>query len=354
MRVIEQGAGLSQRKLAYDRSDSSIGWVIQGPLKSAYRRQWPALTPRGERCLTSEGWVYLVEAGLLEQLKRFRSTASRVVVVTDEEHVGHLAEHLKTLGVALLQLRFEDGIQNIEKQLLGVHAGIDFLEREGCRYILKSRTDQVIDAESVIADYRNCRALGLRADSVLVAHSRSPFNVADVFVFGRTEAMRYFWGSGCSPSQLLIPDLNGTTIHVYLPASLLVNLRPEYRSDILEAVEAIISDRDLDPSAVALWECLARSHIGIARRSVGAHYRWRGQPALVLGHDFNRQWLGWSCGLRAGVTVPSHSRAEARARMQLVRWLGTALVMRAAGGCRRRRWLRTLRECVVRFDSWRA
>ncbi len=157
---------------------------------------------------------------LLIYMKTFLSNNANVVIILstwNTENAGQIAK-IKKLGVdVVLSAPVAGGAANINKQVITTKNGLQRAKELGCKYVLKTRTDQRLYAPNIIEFLFNVsRQFPLDTDVTelkerLIALSFNSFKnrlygVSDMFLFGRIEDVMRYWDI---PEDAYTPDTNG-------------------------------------------------------------------------------------------------------------------------------------------------
>lgn len=144
---------------------------------------------------------------LLIYLKTFLSNNANVVVILstwENENTDQIAR-IKDLGIEIvLSEPVEGGVANINKQIVTTKNGLQRAEELGCKYVLKTRTDQRLYAPNILEFLFNISTqFPLDKDikeqkERLIALSFNTFKnrlygVSDMFLFGRIEDVSKYW-----------------------------------------------------------------------------------------------------------------------------------------------------------------
>lgn len=144
---------------------------------------------------------------LLIYMKTFLSNNANVVLILstwENENADQLAR-IKELGIeVVLSKPVDGGVANINKQVVTTKKGLEKAKELGCKYVLKTRTDQRFYAPNIIEFLFNISKQFPLAPDIkkikerLIALSFNSFKnrlygVSDMFLFGRIEDVMQYW-----------------------------------------------------------------------------------------------------------------------------------------------------------------
>jgi len=166
----------------YPDQTRNIGIVIQGPVGS------------------SADFLY----GTLDRYRHMWPFANVVVSTWDDES-PEVLRNLERMGVSTI-LSQDPGLSgglNLNRQIVSTRAGVDFLRRQGCAYVLKTRTDCRIYNERTLGAlvsllWRFPVAGSGSQQQRIIGSSLNTFlfrlyGLSDIFLFGAIEDMSTFW-----------------------------------------------------------------------------------------------------------------------------------------------------------------
>ncbi len=144
---------------------------------------------------------------LLIYLKTFLSNNANVIIIlsTWENENPSLLARIKELGIeVVLSEPVEGGVANLNKQIVTTQKGLQKAKELGCKYVLKTRTDQRFYAPNIIEFLFNISKQFPLDKEVkklkerLIALSFNSFKnrlygVSDMFLFGRIEDVMQYW-----------------------------------------------------------------------------------------------------------------------------------------------------------------
>jgi hypothetical protein len=171
---------------SYNEHHSEIGIVIQGP-------------------------IVLKNNFTIETLKLYKKLYPNIIIVLStwkglDKKVLREIGQIKDVYFILSDMPENKGINNINLQIKSTTEGVEFLERKGCKYVLKTRTDQRLETKNDFINlFLNFQQifpfLGTNLQKRLIISSLNTlkkryYGISDMLMFGTMEDMKKYWCVG--------------------------------------------------------------------------------------------------------------------------------------------------------------
>jgi len=161
------------------------------------------LNPFGDQvAIILQGAIGNNQNTLASVISRYRLLfpLARIILSTWENENTDCVQSIENIHVIKSILPTNPGISNINLQLVSSRVGIELADQLGCKYVIKSRTDQMLLNSTFLVSLHGLvsdKSEHLKESRIVISSFNTfcfrKYSISDMFTFGPIDEMKKFW-----------------------------------------------------------------------------------------------------------------------------------------------------------------